>query len=105
MSSLNETPDLESRFLETARLRLDEMSLLVDAAADGIAKPGSLERLSRHFDAMAALGARYGFGFVSRLGEEGAQSVDGLRGDPDARTVARWRELLRGIRAEITRRS
>ncbi len=95
--------ELRGRFRQTARLRLEEMDLLLDAIEGGIAKLESIEKLARHFHAMAGLGGTYGFPRISELGDEGELLIgsvsEGRGPTPDA--VVRMRQLVRRIGEEL----
>ena len=92
--------ELADRFRESSRVRLEEMR----AALDALPETSALDTLSRHFHALSGMGGTYGFARVSELGGEGEGSLLSLRGTggaPDAKTVARWRELVDEIAREL----
>ncbi|HYI11868.1 MAG TPA: Hpt domain-containing protein [Thermoanaerobaculia bacterium] len=94
--------ELRSQYRESARLRLEEVGELLDGARTS--SPAQLEALARHFHAFAGMGATYGFPRISELGNELERAigpvVDGGT-PPDPATLARWRELVREIAAEL----
>jgi chemotaxis protein histidine kinase CheA len=96
--------DLRARFRETARVRLEEMTALLEQLGDDPADRKPLQRLSAHFHGLAGMGGTYGFPRVSELGDE----AEGLilpfvkRGEaPDAATLARWKAIVGEIRGEL----
>ena len=92
--------ELRVRFRETTRVRLHEMHALLDALERGSRDADSVEKLLRHFHALAGLGATYGYPRVSALGDEG----EGLfvhDAAPDARTLQRWRELMSEVERQL----
>jgi len=96
--------ELRERFRETSRARVSEMRSLLDALLRDAADPDAVRRLSRHFHALAGLGATYGFPLVSDLGDEGEGSIlpfarEGHR--PPDHVIARWREITGEIERDL----
>ena len=96
--------DLSERFREKTRERLEEMTALLDILERHPPFPGSLERLARHFHALAGLGSTYGYPEVSRLGDEAEAILIPLVrqgqevGKEQLKTL---RELAEGIAREV----
>ena len=64
----------------------------------------ALQKLARHFHALAGLGATYGYPRVSELGDEGEGAILPMTRSgivPPAELVARWRELVDGVAALV----
>jgi HPt (histidine-containing phosphotransfer) domain-containing protein len=98
--------ELRRQYRDSARERLEEVGRLLDAAgsvqAEGLAV--TMTSLARHFHAFSGMGATYGFPRISVLGDELEASIAPFirsGAAPDAGTMARWRELLREIAAEL----
>jgi chemotaxis protein histidine kinase CheA len=75
---------LRAHFRESTAERLREMTALLDLLDRDA---GAMEKLQRHFHALAGLGATYGYPRVSELGDEGESTND----------PARWRELMDAV--------
>ena len=84
------TDDLRGRFRQTARLRLEEMALLLDAIEEGIAKLESIEKLARHFHAMAGLGGTYGFPESYSTAYQGSTLKPTGKDGPPKWSLYRW---------------
>lgn len=96
--------DLRVRFRETTAARLLEMWPLLDALEQNPADASALLKLSRHFHALAGLGATYGYPRVSELGDEAESAIVPLvrNGEPPPRPLlARWRELVSTVAAAL----
>lgn len=96
---------LRIRFRASTAARLREMVTLVDALDRDAGDRQSLDALARHFHGLTGLGATYGFPSISTLAEEGEGTVLPLArgsGEPDAPTLARWRELIAAIETELS---
>jgi CheY-like chemotaxis protein len=96
--------ELRERFRETARVRVGEMHALLEALTRDAADAEAVHRLSRHFHALAGLGATYGFRLVSELGDEAEGSIlpFARSGEPPPRNViARWREIVARIESDL----
>jgi chemotaxis protein histidine kinase CheA len=96
--------ELRVRFRETAAVRLHEMASLLDALERDRGDGVSLEKLARHFHALAGLGATYGFPRITELGDEAEDSIASLaRGakSPTESLLARWRELVAAVTTEL----
>lgn len=96
--------ELRERFRETSRVRVDEMRSLLDALMRDAADPEAVRRLSRHFHALAGLGATYGFPTISELGDEAEGSILPFvrRGErPPESVVTRWREITTRIESDL----
>lgn len=85
--------ELRARFRETTQVRLRDMYALLAALERDSHDANTVEKLLRHFHALAGLGATYGYPRVSELGDEG-ERLFGRDAVPDARTLERWRELM-----------
>jgi len=97
--------ELRERFRETSRARVREMRSLLDALLRDAAAPDVVRRLSRHFHALAGLGATYGFPLVSDLGDEAEGSIlpFARQGDrPSEQVIARWREITAEIERDLS---
>jgi chemotaxis protein histidine kinase CheA len=93
--------ELSERFRQTARVRLEEIVPLLDLAGHDA---DALQRLARHFHALAGLGGTYGYPRISELGDELEGSILPLakRGEaPSADTIARWRTVVEEIAREL----
>lgn len=96
--------ELRVRFRESTACRLQEMRELLDALERNRADWEAVQKLARHFHALAGLGATYGYPRVSELGDEGEGSIlpiTRLGAVPPEPTVARWRELVAAAGAEV----
>lgn len=92
--------ELREHFRASSRPRIAEMRELVATPPDAV----RVQTLARHFHALSGLGGTYGFARVSELGDEAEASILPLArggGVPDARTLARWRELIEEIAREL----
>lgn len=92
--------ELRDRFRESTAGRLQEMCELLDTLARDRADAATLEKLARHFHALAGLGATYGYPRVSELGDEGEAAILPMTRSgtvPPTELVARWRELVDGV--------
>lgn len=96
---------LRARFRETTAVRLQEVTRLLDTLDSGGADDGDVvERLSRHFHALAGLGATYGYPRVSELGDHAEGAILALRKSgaaPSAEQVAWWRALMLDVEAAL----
>jgi chemotaxis protein histidine kinase CheA len=90
--------ELRVRFRSTTEVRLTDVARLLDALEDDPANADALERLTRHFHALAGLGGTYGFPRISELGDEAEGSIPRAAA-PTRELVMRWRALI----AEVTR--
>ena len=93
--------DLRERFRNTARVRLEEIVPLLEIAADD---GDALQRLARHFHALAGLGATYGYPRISELGDELEGEILPLVKNskaPSAETIAGWRTVVEEIAREL----
>ncbi|HEX2060883.1 MAG TPA: Hpt domain-containing protein, partial [Thermoanaerobaculia bacterium] len=61
--------ELRARFRETTEVRLQDVGRLLDALAADARDADALQRLARHFHALAGLGATYGYPRISELGD------------------------------------
>jgi diguanylate cyclase (GGDEF)-like protein len=96
--------DLRGRFRETSRIRLDEMAALLAALERDPRDAQSQQKLAKHFHGLAGMGGTYGFPRVSELGDEAEGELLPLvkKGAPaKPASIARWREILTVIRAEL----
>jgi diguanylate cyclase (GGDEF)-like protein len=96
--------ELRVRFRETTASRLQEMRELLDALERDLADSVALQKLARHFHALAGLGATYGYPRVSELGDEGEGAILPMTrsgATPPAALLARWRELAAGVAAAV----
>jgi CheY-like chemotaxis protein len=96
--------DIRGRFLETSRLRLGEMDLLLRRLEEDPGDAAALQQLARHFHGLAGLGGTCGFPRVSELGDEAeAMMLPMVRrgAAPDAAMVVHFRELAATIGREI----
>ena len=96
--------ELRVRFRETASVRLSEMASLLDALDRDRGDATALDKLGRHFHALAGLGATYGYARISALGDEAEESMVSLaRGakSPSESLLARWRQLVAAVATEL----
>jgi len=96
--------ELQARFRETTRVRLEEMARSVQQLESDPANEEAIARLARAFHALAGLGGTYGFARVSELGEEAESAILPLlrsRGTVPFATLRRWREILDAVSTEI----
>jgi CheY-like chemotaxis protein len=92
--------ELRVRFRETTASRLQEMRELLDALERDLADSVALQKLARHFHALAGLGATYGYPRVSVLGDEGEGAILPMTrsgATPPAALLVRWRELAAAV--------
>ena len=85
--------ELRARFRETTQVRLRDMHALLAAIERDAEDAVAVEKLLRHFHALAGLGATYGYPGISELGDEG----EGLT----VRDAHRWRELLAEVERQL----
>ena len=81
--------ELRAHFRETTQVRLREMYVLLET----IEHADAVDKLLRHFHALAGLGATYGYPRISELGDEG----EGLT----VRDAQRWRELVDEVARQL----
>ncbi len=96
--------ELRERFRESSRARVEEMHSLLDSLMRDAADPEAVRRLSRHFHALAGLGATYGFPAVSDLGDEAEGMIlPFARGSehPPRDVIARWRAITARIESDL----
>jgi CheY-like chemotaxis protein len=89
--------DLRARFRATTEVRLQDVARLLDVLEEDPQNGDALQRLARHFHALAGLGATYGYPRVSEIGDEAETAVP--KSAPSRALLTRWRALV----AEVTR--
>ena len=92
--------ELRARFRETTQVRLQDMYALLAVLERDAHDAETVEKLLRHFHALAGLGATYGYPRVSELGDEG-EGLFARDAVPDARTLQRWRELMSEVERQL----
>lgn len=92
--------ELRARFRETTQVRLQDMHALLDVLDGEPRNAHIVEKLLRHFHALAGLGATYGYPRVSELGDEG-EGLFARRAIPDAQTLQRWRALTAEVERQL----
>ena len=92
--------ELRVRFRETTQVRLRDMHALLETLERDARDTDTIEKLLRHFHALAGLGATYGYPRVSELGDEG-EGLFARDAAPDAQTLRRWRELVAEVERQL----
>jgi len=96
--------DLKLRFRETTAERLSEIRALLGILENDRTDAVALQKLFRHFHALAGLGTTYGYPRVTELGDEGESSilpVERSGSIPTAAMLARWRALALEVERAI----
>lgn len=92
--------ELRVHFHESTAERVREMGALLDALERDREDAASLQKLARHFHALAGLGTTYGHPRITELGEEGEASMDVL----SEAALARWRALVVAVESVLKER-
>ena len=90
--------DLRLRFRATTEVRLQDVARLLDTLEKNPADDDALQRLARHFHALAGLGGTYGYPRVSELGDEAESSI---AKKPSPELLSRWRECVAEVKREL----
>lgn len=96
--------ELRVRFRETTQVRLQEVARLLDALDADVRDADALQRLARHFHALAGLGATYGYPRVSELGDAAEATILPLvkTGSwPSIEMLTSWRTLIDDVNGEL----
>jgi diguanylate cyclase (GGDEF)-like protein len=97
--------NLRVRFRETARVRMQEMFVQLDAIERDPHDSPVVRQLAHHFHGLAGLGATYGYPRVSELADEGEATILPLAKNgvpPPLALVGRWRWLVEAMAEEIS---
>jgi diguanylate cyclase (GGDEF)-like protein len=97
--------DLQARFRETTRVRLQEMRSHVAKLTKEPSDAAAIAGLTRAFHALAGLGGTYGFPRVSELGDEAESSIARVALPVSDALLKRWREILDAVETELEARA
>jgi CheY-like chemotaxis protein len=92
--------ELRARFRSTTEVRLLDVARLLDALEEDATNGDALQRLARHFHALAGLGGTYGYPRVSEFGDELEASIP-KNAAPARPVIARWRALIAEVEREL----
>lgn len=92
--------ELRVHFRASTTERVREMTALLHVLERDREDEASLQKLARHFHALAGLGTTYGYPRITELGEEGEAAMDVLS---DA-ALARWRALVVAVESVLKER-
>lgn len=96
--------ELRARFRETTEVRLQDVGRLLDALGADASDADALQRLARHFHALAGLGATYGYPRISELGDTAEETILPLTKAghaPSPELLNAWRALMDGVAREL----
>ncbi len=96
--------DLQTRFRETTRVRLQNMTMQLEILGRDPSDRAAAAALSHAFHALAGMGGTYGFPRVTELGDEAEASILPLIRRQAAippELLARWRAIVEDVAAEI----
>lgn len=96
--------ELRERFRDMARVRIEEMTALVEQIEADRSDLRALAGLAIHFHGLAGMGGTFGFPRVSEIGDEAEELIfpivkSGLT--PDEATVAKFRAVVGEIAEEL----
>jgi diguanylate cyclase (GGDEF)-like protein len=96
--------ELQSRFRETTRVRLQEMRTHLTRLEANPGDAAALSALTRAFHALSGLGGTYGFPKVSELGDVAEGMSLHVQTPVAPAVLERWRAILDDVAAEIGER-